>query len=35
MTREQADEMVDMMDRAIAGAMGHCRVEGGKLVWTE
>ena len=34
MTREQADEMVDMVDRAIAGAMGHCRVEGDRLVWS-
>ena len=35
MTDEQADEMIDTVDKAIEEAMGHCRSEGDRLVWRE
>jgi adenosylmethionine-8-amino-7-oxononanoate aminotransferase len=35
MTREQADEMLGMLDAAIAAAMSHCKLKEGKLVWSE
>ena len=35
MIREQADEMVAMLDGAIAEAMKHCRFEGDRLEWSE
>jgi len=33
MTREQADEMVEMLDDAIAEAMKHGRIDGDRLEW--
>ena len=35
MTNDQADEMVGLIDQAIAQAMEHCTLEGESYTWSE